>query len=638
MRALAILAVLAVPVVQAQRTPVPNQAGAGGIISAGPTMQVSKPYPRLAHYENLAAGDPDHVGRLLACSTVAHQDLASQGNHCYASFDNGRNWSTVLEFDVGPRNSDPAMTYGRGDTVFYINEHIPGGGGNRMEVYRSPDGGKKWEMTTTFPFVDRQGVIVDETNGKYAGRVYVNGVSKGFDTVSPASVVLYRSTDGGATFLGPLERPTVEGPGLLGASNVVVLSDGTLAFTTFLYKKDRSPNAFDEGDLNRTGNAQLKMLTSSDGGESFNPWVTVSDVSLDLQLSQGGLYAQIAVDPGSPFFKDRLYAVWPDAASGRIDVRFAYSTDKGKTWSSPITVNDDRPPTQKYRGPDHMLPAIGVNKAGAILIVWYDRRDFPDNMGWKLRAAASLDGGVTFTPSAPISDVANVFTERTEWILDTPRSSGGGGGARRGGSGPGGRPISVDLGINGFFLSGGHTSGMAVGADDVFYPVWSDNRTGLSQLWTAPVTVRGRVERNGSRELAELEDVTHQLSWETRSSTYDRATGTLRVTGRLKNTSSDTVRGPLKVRVVRLSSQLGVPTVADATNRVTGVGAIWDFGDLPATGLAPDAVTSAKTLVFRLADVRPIRLARQGGGFTSGLVHFEARVFGKGGSGERASR
>jgi benzoylformate decarboxylase len=118
-----------------------------------------------------------------------------------------------------------------------------------------------------------------------------------------------------------------------------------------------------------------------------------------------------------------------------------------------------------------------------------------------MRAAASLDGGVTFSPSTAVSSVPNVFTERTEWVLGTPGASGG---RRRRGAASTSRPISVNYGVNGFFLSGGHTSGIAVGADDLFYPVWSDNRTGLSQLWTAPVTVHGAVHKHGAAELAEL--------------------------------------------------------------------------------------------------------------------------------------
>jgi hypothetical protein len=112
MRLLVVVAVVAAVPVQAQQTAASQSSQSATVISVGPNVQISKPFPRLFHGENLAAGDPDNPGRLLACSTVAHQDLASQGNHCYVSFDHGKTWSTALEFDEGPRNSDPAMTYG----------------------------------------------------------------------------------------------------------------------------------------------------------------------------------------------------------------------------------------------------------------------------------------------------------------------------------------------------------------------------------------------------------------------------------------------------------------------------------------------------------------------------------------------
>jgi hypothetical protein len=634
MRALVLLAIVAAFPLEAQQTAAGGRSQAAGVISVGPNVQVSKPFPRLFHGENLAAADPDNAGRLLACSTVAHQDLASQGNHCYVSFDHGRTWSTALEFDDGPRNSDPAMTYGRGDTVFYVNEHIPGGNQNRMEIWRSADGGRTWKEATRFTFVDRQGIIVDETNGRFAGRIYVNGVSKGFDGGEPASVVLYRSLDGGSTFIGPVVRPTVEGPGLLGASNPVVLSDGTLAFTTFMFKRDRSTNLYDE-IAPRSGNAQLQLVISSDGGESYDPWITISDAYLDLAHSQGALYAQVAVDPGSRFFKDRLYAVWPDARTGRINVHFAYSTDKGKSWSTPIIVNDDRPPLERLRGPDQILPAIAVNKAGAILVAWYDRRESGDNMGWKIRASASLDGGLTFTPSAVVSDGASTFTDRTEWVQSGPRISGGG--SRR--APASGRPISVAMSIDPFFVTGGHTSGMAVGADDVFYPVWTDNRTGIAQMWTAPVTVRGAVTRHGAGELAQLDDVTDRVALEARSTSFDRATGTLTLTARLRNTSREALRGPVKVRVIRLSSQLGVPSVVGAANGINGTGAILDFdATIPRSGLLPDSAGAPRALTFRLADIRPLRPTRQSPGFTSGLIQLDVRVYARGASADRSAQ
>ena len=58
---------------------------------------------------------------------------------------------------------------------------------------------------------------------------------------------------------------------------------------------------------------------------------------------------------------------------------------------------------------------------------------------------------------------------------------------------------------------------MAVDADGVFHAMWVDNRTGVSQLWTAPITVRGSVRKHGAGDLTELTDITDKVTLEARS-------------------------------------------------------------------------------------------------------------------------
>lgn len=171
---------------------------------------------------------------------------------------------------------------------------------------------------------------------------------------------------------------------------------------------------------------------------------------------------------------------------------------------------------------------------------------------------------------------------------------------------------------------------MAVGADDVFHPVWTDYRTGVAQLWTAPITVRGRVEQHGAPELADLEDVTARLSLEPQATNFDRSTGSLTLNARLRNTSREPVRGPLKIRVIGLRSQLGSPAVVGAANGISTIGAIWNLdGVIRDRGLPPDSATAPHRFTFRLTELRPIRLAREDDGFTSGLLDFDVRVFGR---------
>src|ERR1051325_996052 len=200
-------------------------------LSVGPNVQISHGFPRLAHYEPLAAGDPDHSGRMLACSEVEHMDHAARSQHCYASFDNGKTWSAVLELDEGPLTGDPTVTYGRGDTAYVIALSVPTQLTPRDStlksltvVYRSADGGRTWSKTASFPFIDREYVIVDKTNSKYAGRVYINGVAStgGVDGGGRSSMHFYYSDDGGRHFSGPIQRATLQGGSLLGMAQTVV--------------------------------------------------------------------------------------------------------------------------------------------------------------------------------------------------------------------------------------------------------------------------------------------------------------------------------------------------------------------------------------------------------------------------------
>src|SRR5690606_6135465 len=94
-------------------------------------------------------------------------------------------------------------------------------------------------------------------------------------------------------------------------------------------------------------------------------------------------------------------------------------------------------------------------------LLWYDRRDNPDNLSYYPRFSASLDGGDTWLPSVRLST--------------HPYAAG---------------PASQKSAFTG---NGGDTAGLAVGADGAFHPVWVDDRTGVPQAWTAVVRVEGAV-------------------------------------------------------------------------------------------------------------------------------------------------
>ena len=165
---------------------------------------------------------------------------------------------------------------------------------------------------------------------------------------------------------------------------------------------------------------------------------------------------------------------------------------------------------------------------------------------------------------------------------------------------------------------------MAADSNGVFHPFWVDNRTGVSQIWTAPVSVAGAVARNGSPALSALDDVSDRIALQVVKTAYDRASNRLTVETRLRNTSDAAIRGPFKVRLLDLTSQIGAVEALDAENGERGPGAVFDYGAaIPGGMLGPGQESSPRPLSFRLTNLRPFR---QGKTIRYGLASLSARV------------
>src|SRR5579872_834280 len=87
-------------------------------ITVGPNVHVSHDRAKTAHREVVIAADPNHAGRLIACSMFSGPEEATN-SAAYISFDNGKTWTAPV---VGPEkfSDDPTCAYGPDGTVYYI--------------------------------------------------------------------------------------------------------------------------------------------------------------------------------------------------------------------------------------------------------------------------------------------------------------------------------------------------------------------------------------------------------------------------------------------------------------------------------------------------------------------------------------
>ena len=244
------------------------------------------------------------------------------------------------------------------------------------------------------------------------------------------------------------------------------IANGTLAsdgpFIALLVELDNTgKNMFqgrsDSASAPHAANGVLRLVRSADGGNTVETF-RVSDAWYDWRVPQLSM-ASLAADRSAGPHRGRLYTVWPDArADRRTQIFLAWSDDQGKTWTAPRIVSDDAGALAPGDRPNNLMPMVAVNNRGIVGLSWYDRRDSPNNLSYMPRFAASLDGGATWLPSVAVSTSPNRLTPADK------------------------------------HLNGGDTAGLAADARGVFHPLWIDNRTGVEQMWTATVTVRGTIK------------------------------------------------------------------------------------------------------------------------------------------------
>jgi len=342
--------------------------------------------------------------------SVAYQDNA----HIAYSPDAGKTWDTAA--NTAPPDyrvsGDVSVTYDKHGHAFlcYIafdklgtfNYWAHGATRNGIFVRRSLDGGETWETQDVpvakqasepgIPFEDKPYIVADAGDGPYSGTLYVGWTRW---TLVDSQILLSRSTDDGKTWSEPLEIDTHRGlprddNGANEGFSGVAGPDSTLYAVW--------------------GDGQHIVFTSSrDGGRTFEPARNVIDtapIMFDVQsLERCNGFPVIGMDPKT----GRLYVVWSDYRNGDVDVFCSTSADGGRTWSAPVRVNSD----PVHDGADQFFQWLAVDDtSGAVNVVFYDRRNDPQNKQPVLVLARSTDGGRSFVNYAWTStpfDPAHVF-------------------------------------------------------------------------------------------------------------------------------------------------------------------------------------------------------------------------------------
>ena len=263
-------------------------------------------------------------------------------------------------------NQDPALH--RRDDVYY-SKSIDGGRTFQASVRVNDD----IEYTSQF----LPAVVVNDNLDVYV----VWADTRDSEVYFSASYYFSKSTDGGQSFSADVKVNNFPGGQCALSHGPAIGSLGNSAI--FVAWEDCRPGAGGGGDI--------YFSKSLNGGYSFVPEIIVNDDG----TNKGQAWATMDVDKWGVIYLAFVDSRnWDEKGS---DIYFSKSTDQGKSFEPNIRVNDDTGYLNQTK------PSIFVDNDGTVNVVWEDIvHDYP---GADIRFARSTDGGKTFGSSVVVNDI-----------------------------------------------------------------------------------------------------------------------------------------------------------------------------------------------------------------------------------------
>ena len=569
-------AILAALITVAWPTAAPTQS-----IEVGPIVQVS-PSGTGHHWFTSITAAPDDSLHLMACGIRQQSRQNTWQGFVYISDDRGRNWSVGMVDSSSLNVSEETCTFGLGGRAYFIAqpwsrdwdvEH------SVLHFYRSRDHGKSWLGPVSDRWLDYARMAVDNSEGSYAGRVYVIGNRGWRDTSKFSSKETFSSADG--YVLGPrVMVPAASGYRVWGnyPQHALVLKDGTVLGA---YWSRMLPSDGDTSGAKRWFG--IEIIRSTDGGRTFDPPVLAA-----RSAGRRDLIPALASYDGRA--GTVVVLAWSDSAGGRSRVHFSRSLDAGKNWSPPVLIDDAPavPPGDDRRGRDAVWAGLAANRNGVIGVTWVEQRlDC-----W--RFSASLDGGRSFLPSVPLNRCPRQTPAGAEsygdYLWAVPNID----------SDEGGRDTSrTGITVRYWDVTTAGPPGVVADAAGAFHPLWALPRD-QGRLWTTTVRVSPVTVVRPKARVQNLIDVTSRVAFTITDLQYDYAAGVLRLNLSLLNHDSLPLRAPLIVRGGPVASALG-SVAALEPDGVDDGRSLWDFSNLLTGGmLRPQEESGPRQLTFSM--------------------------------------
>ena len=358
-------------------------------------------WPHVTQSESMIAID-SFASTIVVSYNDSHSAPSNYSGVSY-SLDGGSTWTRILPSPFatghGTNYGDPIISWNDASGVFVAGDLVSGDCGPQgIGVWTSPDA-INWTVGGCAHVNnndDRESMWVDNNSvSPFYGRVYV---SFNNFSVSGAPVFVVHSDDAGATWSAPIQitptgvfRRNIQLTGSPDGTGVVYLAamdEGGGGFST---RQNLMYRSFDGGN---TWLGSIMGARFGAPGDSLCPsnsyFVRINPIWRHMG------WGQPAAGPNSV-----LHYVY--AASSGTDfgeIYYQRSLDDGATWSAPLQLTS----TQLDSRTNAWMPSLSSTATGNVQAAWYDRHYSPNGLVYRYMGSVSPDNGATWEPVTNISD------------------------------------------------------------------------------------------------------------------------------------------------------------------------------------------------------------------------------------------
>lgn len=330
------------------------------------------------------------------------------------SGDGGKGWVPANPVPKLPAGAEkcyaPEVAFDGNGVIYYLFAALKGLGNQPVGVFLTTSADRGQTFAPPRQVLDSNNfsarLAIDRTMGK-RGRVHLVWLHATSDPPSgglgppPNPILAAYSDDGGQTFSDPVQvndpaRQRVVGPALtLGPGHAVNVAYYDVQDDVRDYQGLKGP-AWE-------GTWSLVVARSLDGGRRFEQ-STVADT--EVRPPERVMVIFTMAPPALVSQGDRLCLAWGDGRLGDPDVFVRCSANSGRTWARAQRVNDDKVGNGRWQ----YLPHLAMGPRGRLDVVFYDRRDDPQNLNNDVSYSFSTDGGKTFARNVRLNTEGSSFS------------------------------------------------------------------------------------------------------------------------------------------------------------------------------------------------------------------------------------